>query len=256
MGRSKSWELFYLLRGARAERDTHPAQQELFSFEWKEFSRDNPNDSLIKTVSDYLDRATVEMSNLSVSELAIRGVVIWPVVPRDLATAIHRGQAEIIRLLAMLGWSVKLLIADCGSDRFDRPYSEAFCNKLRKYTEWRGVIITEEVYMSDLFQPGSDEYIQIHSILQRVITNLKFADLLDINNKEYSEEQREEIKRSPTLDFLRQALSVAAVLYLAEQAGQKCIVVAGLDERIQWERTFRVPLTRPHLVVNHTDYDG
>jgi hypothetical protein len=38
-------------------------------------------------------------------------------------------------------------------------------------------------------------------------------------------------------------------LYLAEQAGQKCIVVAGLDERIQWERTFRVPLTRPHLGV-------
>jgi hypothetical protein len=103
-----------------------PPKQELFSFKWREFSRDNPSDGLVKIVYDHLEHASVEPYNLEMLDLANPGIIIWPVVPRNLATAIHRGQAEIIRLLALLGWSVKLLIADCGTENSERTYSEAF----------------------------------------------------------------------------------------------------------------------------------
>jgi class 3 adenylate cyclase len=224
-----------------------PPTQELFSFKWKEYSRENPHDSLVNLVFEHLQRADVEVSNLGMNDLANPGTIIWPVVPRDLATAIHRGQAEIIRLLALLGWSVKLLIADCKSQDYDRSYSEAFCNSVQKYLEVRDVTISETVYMSNLYQPDSEGYRQVHLIFRKVSTDLSLEDLRAINYKTYDPQQQEIIQNSFTLDFLRPALSVAAVLYLAQQAGQKCIVVAGSDERMQWTRTIRVPGSRHQL---------
>jgi hypothetical protein len=65
---------------------------------------------MVNLIFDHLQQATVEISNLDMRELAHPGIIIWPVVPRDLATAIHRGQAEVIRFLVLLGWTVKLLM--------------------------------------------------------------------------------------------------------------------------------------------------
>jgi Adenylate and Guanylate cyclase catalytic domain len=226
-----------------------PPTQELFSFNWQLYRLDNPNSGLARLVYDHLQQGGVDPSNLSLSDLSKPGTVIWPVVPRDLATAIHRGQAEIIRLLALLGWKVTLLIADCGAQIYERSRSEAFCKALEKYLAFRNIQPVEAQYMSALYEPKHPGYEQIQSIFRKVSSDLSLEDLLAINNKTYEADVQEKIKQAPTLDFLRPALSVAAVLYLAEQTGQKVIVVAGKDERIQWERTIRVPLTRPHLGV-------
>jgi hypothetical protein len=144
-----------------------PPTQELFSFKWKEYSRENPHNSLVNLVFEHLQRADVEVSNLGVNDLVNPGTIIWPVVPRDLATAIHRGQAEVIRLLALLGWRVKLLIADCKAQDYDRSYSEAFCNSMQKYLESRDVVISETVYMSDLYHPDSKAYREVHLISEK-----------------------------------------------------------------------------------------
>jgi hypothetical protein len=137
--------------------------------------------------------------------------------------------------------------ADCGSSGYPRMYSEAFFNSLKRYTEGRGILKLEMMHMSDFYQPSYQEYSQVQDIFRKVVPDIGLEDLLAINNKKYNVEQQEKIQHSSTLDFLRPALSVAAVLYLAEQAGQRCIVVAGSDERIQWTRTIRVPGTRPQL---------
>lgn len=241
-------ENYFTSIGERELKGIHePPTQELFSFKWKEYRRENPHDGLANLVLEHLLCADVEVSNLGVNDLANPGTIIWPVVPRDLATAIHRGQAEIIRLLAMLGWSVKLLITDCKAQDYERSYSEAFCNSVQKYLETRDVTISEPVYMSDLYQPDSKAYRDVHLIFRKVSADLSLEDLRAINYKTYDPQQQAIIQNSSTLDFLRPALSMAAVLHLAQQAGHKCIVVAGSDERIQWTRTIRVPGTRPQL---------
>jgi adenylate/guanylate cyclase family protein len=226
-----------------------PPKQELFSFNWQLYKQDNPASSLSTLVHDHLQQGGVDPSNLSLSDLTKPGTIIWPVVPRDLATAIHRGQAEIIKLLALLGWKVTLLIADCGAQIYERARSEAFREALEKYLAFRNIQQVEVQYMSDLYEPKHPGYEQIQSMFRRVSSDLSLEDLLAINNKTYEAVVLETKRKAPTLDFLRPALSVAAVLYLAEQSGQKVIVVAGKDERIQWERTIRVPLTRPHLGI-------
>jgi Adenylate and Guanylate cyclase catalytic domain len=224
-----------------------PPTHELFSFEWQDFRRDDPDFSLAGLVYEHLRRAGVEASNISVKDLANPGTIIWPVVPRDLATAIHRGQAEIIRLLALLGWKIQLLIADCGVPDNNRLHSEAFLDALKSYMKSRDMTFSDVKYMSDLYQPHYDGYNQIQDIFRKLIAELSLDDMLMINNKTYDAKEQEENKRSSALKFLNPALAVAAVLYLALQHSQKCAVVAGKDEKIQWERTYRVPQMRSHL---------
>lgn len=227
-----------------------PPEQELFYFDWERYGGDNPELGLCKLVYEHLQQARVEPSNLESRDLVSPGIIIWPVVPRNIVTAIHRGQAEIIRLLAMLGWKVDLLIADCGAqDNYSRSDSEKFQSKLEKYLESRSVSPVESTLLSDLYDPSFKDYNKVQAVFRKIASNLTLQDLLDINNKAYNSEVKEEISKSATLDCLRPALSLAAVLYKAGVAKQKCIVVAGLDERIQWVRTHSIPGTQNLLGV-------
>jgi hypothetical protein len=224
--------------------------QELFSFDWQQYGYDHPDVGQPKLVHEHLRKASVEASMLEAEDLARPGTLIWPVVPRDILTAIHRGQTEIVKLLALLGWNVNLLIADCGArNNYDRTYSSGFSEKVLHYVEGRGICGVNVAYLSDFFDPTFEGYNRIQAIFRNITADLTLKDLLDINNKEYSDDVKEEIKRSATLDFLRPALSIAAVLYLVETAGQKGIVIAGADEKIQWERAYDIPNTRGNIGV-------
>jgi class 3 adenylate cyclase len=224
--------------------------QELFSFDWQQYGYDHPDIGQARLVHEHLRRASVEASMLEPEDLARPGTLIWPVVPRDLLTAIHRGQTEVVKLLALLGWNINLLIADCGArNNYDRTYSSTFSEKVVNYVEGRGVSRVNVSYLSDFFDPTFEGYSRVQAIFRGITADLTLKDLLDINNKEYSDDVKEEIKRSATLDCLRPALSIAAVLYLVETAGQKGIVVAGADEKIQWERAYDIPNTRGHIGV-------
>lgn len=226
------------------------APQVLFSFNWEQFGYDHPEVSQARLVYEHLRRASVEASMLAPEDLARPGVLIWPVVPREMATAIHRGQTEIVRLLALLGWDVRLLIADCGAhNNYNRAYSSAFSDILVRYVGTRGISRVNVSYLSDYFDPAFEGYSQIQAIFRDITSDLTLKDLLDINNKEYTDDVKEKIKLSATLDFLRPALSIAAVKYLIETAAQKGIVVAGADEKIQWERTYDLPNTRGNIGV-------
>lgn len=224
--------------------------QELFSFDWQQYGYEHPDIGQARLVHEHLRRASVEASMLEPEDLARPGTLIWPVVPRDLLTAIHRGQTEVVKLLALLGWNVNLLIADCGArNNYDRTYSSAFSEKVVQYVGGRGISRVNVLYLSDFFDPKYEGYRRVQAIFRDITADLTLKDLLDINNKEYSDDVKEEIKRSATLDCLRPALSIAAVLYLVETAGQKGIVVAGADEKIQWERAYDIPNTRGNIGV-------
>ena len=218
-----------------------PPKQELFSFDWPQYGYDYPESGLVRLVYEHIRQAKVEASLLDVRDLSKPGVVIWPVVPRDIPTAIHRGQTEVVRMLARLGWRVKLLIADCARSNLDRAYSSLFSDKLTRYVSSRGISSVETLFLSDFFDPTSPDYKRVQEIFRNIASDFTLKDMLDINNKEYSDAVKDEIKGWAMLDCLRPALSLSAVLYIVEKEGMRGIVVAGADEKIQWERAFDIP---------------
>jgi hypothetical protein len=90
----------------------------------------------------------------------------------------------------------------------------------------------------------------LHRHFQTVISQLTLEDLQAINLKDYPAEVRQTINSSATLDFLRPALTISAVLYLSETLQCKCEIVAGHDERKQWEAAHAsIPSSRSQFGV-------
>lgn len=227
-----------------------PPKQELFSFNWLTYANEHPENSLAQLVHDHLEEASIIPSNLSVEDLAKPSFVIWPVVPRDLVNAIHRGQLEMIRLLTLAGWRVNVLIADCGiSENPTREYSEEFRKKIEAYAEVRHMKDFEILLMVDLYKPRSSSCHKLHTYFQRVISDLTLNDLIGFNQKHYIKEVQDKVREKATLDFLRPALTIAAVLQLSEQLGGKCVVIVGDDEHDQWVRAHDIPGCRKQIGV-------
>lgn len=227
-----------------------PPEQELFSFDWLAYGMDNVNDGLALLIFNHLQEASVIPSNLSIRDIAKPAFIIWPVVPRDLVNAIHRGQLEMIRLLTLAGWRVNVLIADCGiSESLTREYSEEFRKKIEAYAEMRHMKDLKILLMRDLYKPRSSSCDKLHTYFQRVISDLTLDDLIGINKKDYIKEEQEKVGEKATLDFLRPALTIAAVLQLSEQLGGKCVVIVGNDEHDQWIRAHDIPGCRKQIGV-------
>ncbi|MDD2466838.1 MAG: adenylate/guanylate cyclase domain-containing protein [Desulfobulbus sp.] len=228
-----------------------PPKQELFCFNWNEYSKDNPDDSLAKSILDHLKDASVVASNLKLQDISSLSTIIWPVVPRDSVNAIHRSQLEMIRLLTILGWSVHVLIADCGVTKsFTKDYVNSFKSSIEDYANKRGMKNFEFSFMSDLYKPKCNNCDILHKHFQSVISSLTFQNLLDFNHKEYADDVKEAVKKAAALDFLHPALTISSVMYLCDNKPSKCIVVVGHDEHIQWEKVnLSIPQTREKFGV-------
>ncbi len=227
-----------------------PPVQTLFLFDWRALSQEDPNFGLARVVLKHLETASVVLSNFSINDIGTPASIIWPVVPRDVVNAIHRGQIEIIRLLVLLGWNVHVLIADCGArDNTPRTESDKFRRLVEEYMNRRNLKGVKFYFMSELYTPGSDCCRKIHEYFQQVISELTLNDLLLINDKDYEASVKETIKASATLDFLRPALTIAAVLRLSQELGGKSVVVVGYDENIQWERGHAIKGSREQFGV-------
>jgi hypothetical protein len=235
--------------GERTLRDIQPEQQKLFSFDWRGYAADNPTEALAGAVHKHLEDSKVEISNLNASHLAKPGIIIWPVVPRDFPTAIHRGQSEIVRLLALLGWQINVLIADCGATNVERPYSLRFLRALKEYLGKRSVTVAEAFFLADFFDPTFTDYARMQSLFRDIASSLTLQDLLDINHKEYTPVVRTEIAASATLDCLRPALSLAAVSHLVEERTDLSIIISGADEYVLWNRAYEIPTTQDKIGV-------
>jgi hypothetical protein len=167
------------------------------------------------------------------------GTVIWPIVPRQLATAIHRGQIELIRLLALLGWRVQVLIADCGDENsFSPKFLDNFESSLSATALRRNIAFQGIVRMSTLYDSANSEYSSLQSLFKNISTRMTVAELISINNKEYSEDVKIELKSKTTLTYIRPPLTIAAVLHLAMKQPGKCAIVSGSDEALQWKQAY------------------
>jgi hypothetical protein len=230
--------------GKHPVRGGDPPEQELYQLDWSQFCLDSPDDSLSGLIWNHLSTANVDKQNLGVSDLSKPGIVIWPAVPRDVVTAIHRGQTEIIRLLALLGWQVHLLIEDCaGTGEYAREYSDNFQAKLERYLSRRDLSLNSISRLSDYYKTTHDDYEEIQELFKEVTSKLSFQQMERINNKHYDPTEVL-LRRSTTLKFLSPALSIAVVIHLAQARDQKVIIVSGEDERNQWRGSYNISNAR------------
>jgi hypothetical protein len=223
-------------------------EAQIFQINWQTYSASQHGRSIAKMMYDHLDICGVEAKNLSARTLSNSASIIWPVVPRDVVTAIHRGQLEVIRLLCSIGWRVTALIADCGEpEPFTDEYCKAFGEQLIKHASRRGIAFSHVIRMSTLYDHEHQAYGAIQAHFRRIVEKMKVSDLMAINTKSYQEEVKQEVLQRPTLTHLRPPLTLAAVLHLATECPDKCLVVAGRDENIQWQFAYNVPGVRENI---------
>ena len=142
-----------------------------------------------------------------------------------------------------------MLLADCGAKDTPRHESEEFMRNVNKYMTQRNLENITFSFMSDLYKPQSEQCYAMHGYFQKVITDFTLEELISINNKEYAVAVKEKIMKSSTLDFLRPALTIGAVLRLSPKLGGKSVVVVGHDEKIQWERGLDIQGSRSQFGV-------
>jgi hypothetical protein len=208
----------------------------MYSFNWETYIKQHPENSLPTLVLKQFRDASVTPFNLGLADIANRIPVIWPVVPRAGVNAIHCGQLTIIRLLAMLGSPIIVLIADCGvTNNISKEHAETFKEDINSFATKMGIRNIRYYFMSQMFVPRCENCDKFHRHFQKVISQLPLEKLVAANNKTYSEPVKAAINQAPTLDFLKPALTIASILHIAEQVDKKCIVVVGYDEQIQWE---------------------
>jgi class 3 adenylate cyclase len=216
-------------------------KQTLYNFDWKTYVERHPEASIASRMHEHLKLTHIEASNISAADLNRPGMIIWPVVPRDLATAIHRAQIEVIRLLAQIGWQITVLLADCGGEaEYLREYVDTFEAHLNARITKRELRVSA-VRMSDLYEPSHPEYSQVHTAFRRISSKMSVEDLMSINKKKYAAPVQAEMNEKPTLTYLRPILTIAAVLHLASKKGGKNIVIAGKDEFLQWSHAYNLP---------------
>lgn len=224
-----------------------PPQQELFEINWSRFALGS-QDSLAGLVFNHLKTANVDISNLSLADLAKPGIIIWPAVPRDVVTAIHRGQIEIIRLLAILGWQVHLVIEDCdGTGELPIDRSESFKTRVEAYMATRGLGLAKTSRLSEYYRLTHENYQEVQDLFKEVTSKLSLQTMHSINKKDYDDVRAAQIPNSPTLKFLTPALSIAVVIHLARNYEPKSIIVSGWDERRQWTGSYNVANARERM---------
>jgi len=210
----------------------------LATFQIQEYLKRFPERGLSSLIIKQFDGAGVVVSNLELSDVANQPLVIWPVVPRNDVTAIHSGQVEIIRLLALTGSHLHILISDCGvEDNLSKEYSEKFKERVIAHASKRGITNISYSFMTELFEPTRKDYNAYYTRFHNVISRFTLEHLNRINQKDYAEDILQSLIKKPALDFLRPALTIACILQIVNDQKKKSIIIAGADERMQWEHT-------------------
>ncbi len=231
-------------------------EEELYDFNWTRYAQNNPEETLAGCVFKCLESAETVPTNLKLQEFNPPGIIIWPVVPRKIATAIHRGQIEIMRLIAFLGWRIHLLVADCGTIiPVERDDTDNFVSAILDHAKKRGLRDIEQSFLSDYYKVNYAGQKDILYWFHKITKDLKVQELIDINQKDYPKEIKNKVLE-PTLDFLRPVLTCAAVLHLTRESSKKnkdakTIIVVGVDEKLQWRHLLlNIPSVRLGGVYN------
>ena len=197
--------------------------------------------SLHKQMKDYLERLGIVFSNTSLSDLVLPKSIIWPVVPRPHVNLLHRGMVETLSLFSLLGWKIKVILADyadsLGREDFSDERATSFATSLESIFSERDIPI-EIKRISSFFSPDSTDYCCgiTKGTLFSYIASLNIGEVKSIIDKKYSSSDRMQHTKS-SWNLMRPFFTLAVSLYMSSQEGNgKNLILSGIDELPMWEK--------------------
>ncbi|NOU47677.1 MAG: toll/interleukin-1 receptor domain-containing protein [Bacteroidales bacterium] len=201
-----------------------------------------------ETVFNIFEHTGFEPFYLSSENLTRKSIVIWPIVPRLHINLIHKAQIEIVRILFLLGWDTKIIIANCGehSDITPNKQDVEFKKKLEESLKRSKIERFEISFLNQYFTPDFPDGGNILSKFVKISSSIKINQLTVFNTKDesYNDEAQKKINDRTTLKYISPLFTWAASIYEAEKfinknEGSKPIIIAGKDEESQWSHIFR-----------------
>ena len=187
-----------------------------------------------------------EPYNLNKDNLINQSTIIWPIVPRQSVNLIHKSQIEVVRVLSLLNWDLKVIIANCGHSQ-TTPSKEdiEFRSKLEQCLKSKNINNYEIKFLNEYFSKDFSDGNDILSKFVKISSSLKISELTTFNTKDgtYDETAQKVINERTTLKYISPLLTWAASIYEAEKSlknydKSKPVIVAGRDEETQWAHVF------------------
>lgn len=215
--------------------------QQIFRLDAMAFVRNASKLSLHSRAEKYLENLGVAFSNVKLIDLVNPKSIIWPVVPRPYVNLIHKGMLEILFLFSLLGWDIKILIADyvntLGRGEASDITATNFETNLKQIFSTKDVPV-EIVRISSFFSTATESCCDITKhILFNYISPLEIKELMAFFNKRYSSEDREISVSKPSWNLLRPFFTLAASLHMCSKIPNgKNLILSGYDELQMWEK--------------------
>ena len=192
---------------------------------------------------NFYNNSGYEIANITKYDLNNPGLIIWPVALQDRPTIIHKAQIEIIKILQLKDWKLKILIADCGTFNIERKIVQ-FKEELEKHLRKRDIEFEHIGLLSDYYIPDPNGG-NILKKFTEISSKLKISELKEYNTKQdsYSEENKVKVENRYTLKFIQPVLTWSVIIHEADKysedyPGKKAIIIAGQDELNQWKYIF------------------
>jgi hypothetical protein len=213
---------------------------EVFDIDWRAVDRRECVSG--RRALDAIKRAGLPRHTVEAEVLARGGCVLWPVVPRDAVTVIHKAQLEIIRLLCRYGdWRPVLLIADCGGFDVNVTSAARFGRMVVAEARRVGIRLSPPELMSAWFAGEGSRAEGLRAEFQNLSRQLEVNQLRSFIDKNYGPEERAKFLTYSVMDVLRPVLTAAAVVHFARERSNAdeptyVIVLVGEDEYGQWNK--------------------
>lgn len=208
----------------------------------EKFSASLPKISFQNDTKTFLESLDIVFSNIEESkDLIIPNSIIWPVVPRLHVNLIHHGMIEVLTIFALLGWEIKILIADYAGT-LGRSYdadqnSTNFENRLNSIFSKRNISV-EILKLSQMIESGNKETCCniTKGALFDYLAPLNVSDIAKIVNKGYSCHDKLSPTK-PSWSLMRPFFTLAAAINISSASpDRKKVILSGQDELPMWEK--------------------
>ena len=200
----------------------------------------------VKGLTQYLSDRGFKNTGLPNDLSTKNGYVIWPITLQPSATYIHTAQIQLIKLFVSAGWKLHIIIGDCGKHSATVKASN-FQNAVKSILKKNQIPIKSDTItlLSKYFQRNpshtDDSLLQNVTSLELLNTfhsvsnSLEWKQYWDYVTKNYDGKKKAELAKRKTLSNLQPLLNWTLVVTITQKY-TKTIVVAGEDEKEQWDK--------------------
>ena len=200
-----------------------------------------------KKLNKYLTDREFKSNGLPNDLSTTDGYVIWPITLQPSATYIHTAQIQLIKLFISAGWKLHVIIGDCGKHSATVKDTSEFKKSIISLLGRNDIAINDNTvtFLSKYFKRDvtqtdrsllqNIDSMELLNTFHNIGESIEWGNYWEYVTKNYNKTKREELKKRKVLSNLQPLLNWAFVVTIT-QKNKKTIVVAGEDEKEQWDK--------------------